>query len=163
MRKFPEENTPEFENIKSRREAGEDGRVLARELSMTYKSFKDACVNHGIKMKTPNVIPIEPPEPEIINLPPVKLRDYKAKRVKRGDEEIAVLHAGDGHAAKVTKSFDATVYQFRMDTMFDSIMTVITLHRHMYPINKIHIFNDGDNVQGENPYQGSNIGSVEKM
>lgn len=51
MRKFPQENTPKFESIKARRVAGEDAHVLARELGMTYKSFKDACVNHGIRVK----------------------------------------------------------------------------------------------------------------
>lgn len=98
--------------------------------------------------------------PEIINLPPVKLREYKKKRVKRGDEEEACLHIGDGHAAKITPSYDEGVYQQRMDTMFDSAMTIVTLHRNMYPINRLRIFDTGDNTQGENPFQGSVIGSV---
>jgi hypothetical protein len=40
-------------------------------------------------------------------------------------------------------------------------MTIVNLHRHMYPINKLHIVNTGDNCQGENPFQGSTIGTAE--
>ena len=103
---------------------------------------------------------VEQPEP-VVNLPPITLREYKAKKVKRGDEEAAVLHAGDGHAGKITPSYNGEVYRQRMSKMFDSTMKIVTLHRNMYPINKLHIINTGDNVQGENPYQGSVIGSVE--
>lgn len=96
----------------------------------------------------------------VVNLAPIKLREYKAKKVKRGDEEEACIHIGDGHAGKITPSYDETVYQQRMDTMFDSIMKIVALHRNMYPVNRLRIFDTGDNTQGENPYQGSNIGSV---
>ena len=99
-------------------------------------------------------------QPIVVNLPPVKLREYKPRRVKKGDEEMAVVHTGDGHAGKITISFDEDVYAKRMDTMFDSIMTIITLHRKMYPINILRIVNTGDNTQGENPYQGSKVGTI---
>ena len=100
------------------------------------------------------------PKPEQIILPAIKLREYRSPKRKRGDEEVAVLHASDGHAGKITPTFDVDVYNARMDTMFDSIMTVVTLHRNMYPIRKLWIENTGDNVQGENPFQGSKIGST---
>ena len=121
------------------------------------------CHRLGARLKPKTVVPpeeVEVEQPIIVNLPPVKLREYKAKKVKRGDEEIAVFHAGDGHAGKITKSFDEDVYKQRMDTTFDSIMTVVTLHRNMYPVNTLHIVNTGDNSQGENPFQGSKVGTI---
>jgi len=39
-------------------------------------------------------------------------------------------------------------------------MTIVTLHRNMYPIRKLWIANEGDNVQGENPFQGSKVGTI---
>ena len=45
--------------------------------------------------------------------------------------------------------------------VFDATMKIVTLHRNMYPINRLRIFDTGDNTQGENPFQGSVIGSVE--
>ena len=98
--------------------------------------------------------------PIVVTLPPVKLRDYKHKKARRGDEEIALLHNSCGHAGKITKSFDEDAYNQRMDTMFDSTMAIITLHRNMYPINTLHIVNVGDNVTGENPFQGSKVGTI---
>lgn len=127
----------------------------------SYKCLKDWVNNYCPPKDKPEPVVTEEKEP-VVNLPPIKLRDYKAQKVKRGDEEEAVLHCGDGHAGKITESFNEDVYQVRMDTMFDSIMTIITLHRKMYPINKLRILNTGDNTQGENPYQGSNIGSVKR-
>jgi len=103
---------------------------------------------------------VEEPQPEIINLPPIKLRDYKPSKKKKGDEEEAILHTSDEHACKITPSYDVDVYRKRMDTLFEATMAIVTLHRNMYPIRRLHIFDTGDNTQGENPYQGSNIGSV---
>lgn len=102
------------------------------------------------------------PEPErkpIVELPPVKLITPKFPKTK-GDEEVALLHASDGHGGKITKSFNKEVYRKRMETMFQSAMTIINLHRNMYPIRKLYILNTGDNCQGENPHQGSKIGEV---
>ena len=109
----------------------------------------------GVCSKKPDV----QTEPEII-LPEIKLREYKPKKTRRGDEEVALLHTGDGHAGKITPSFDEGVYRQRMDTMFDSVMTLVSLHRNMYPINTLRIVNTGDNVQGENPHQGSKVGTI---
>jgi hypothetical protein len=47
-----------------------------------------------------------------------------------------------------------------MGKMFESVMTIINLHRNMYPIRKLYIINTGDNIQGENPFQGSVVGAV---
>lgn len=96
----------------------------------------------------------------IFNVPEIKLKEYISQE-SNGDEEIMILHCGDGHAGKITRSYNKDVYKHRMETIFDSVMIILNLHRHMYPIRKLHIINTGDNVQGENPYQGSKIGSVE--
>lgn len=114
----------------------------------------------GIKRASQGSVETQEPESLVINLPPILLRNYRPKKTRKGDEEIAVAHCGDGHACKITKSYDEGVYRARMDTMFDSIMTLVSLHRNMYPINVLRIINTGDNTQGENPFQGSTIGSV---
>lgn len=129
------------------------------------KTFMDAMnKGRGIKRAMPEISSpqiIETSEP-IINLPPIKLREYKPKKARRGDEEDAILHISDGHACKITPSYDEDVYNSRMETLFDATMTIVSLHRNMYPIRKLHIFNTGDNTQGENPHQGSNVGSVKR-
>ena len=125
------------------------------------KALKDAVRNrYGLRRDAPKPETIEEEKEIIVNLPPIKLREYKPKKTRRGDEETALLQMGDGHAGKITKSFDEDVYKQRMDTVFDSTMTLISLHRNMYPINKLHIVDLGDSVQGENPHQGSTIGAV---
>ncbi len=96
----------------------------------------------------------------VVELPPINILEYKTPKSKKGDEEIAILHCTDGHADKITKSYNKEVYKKRMATVFQSSMKIITLHRQMYPIRKLVIFDTGDNTQGENPFQGSNVGSV---
>lgn len=95
-----------------------------------------------------------------VHLPPVTLREYKPKAKAHGDKETAILHVCDGHAGRITPSYDEDVYRYRMDTLFDSAMTIIALHRKMYDIDTLRILNDGDNVQGEEPEQGGKIGNV---
>jgi hypothetical protein len=48
-----------------------------------------------------------------------------------------------------------------MEEMFQSAMKIIHLHRNMYPIKKLVIANMGDNIQGENPFQGSKLGETD--
>ena len=135
----------------------------ATKFGMLLTSYEKRMRERGIKLsiKEHKVVIEENVEP-VINLPSVALREYKHKKARRGDEEIAVAHTGDGHACKITKSFDEDVYNQRMITLFDSIMTIVTLHRNMYPINVLQIVNTGDNTQGENPFQGCTIGSVSR-
>ena len=166
-RKIPDKGTPEAEQLIRDYPTASYEQIEHWVKQYDYQSrttFMNAMRNGlGVKRARP-VAPspemIGDEEPIIVNLPPIKLREYKAKKVKRGDEEEACVHIGDGHAGKITPSYDEDVYFQRMDTAFDSIMTIITLHRNMYPINRLRIFDTGDNTQGENPYQGSNIGSV---
>jgi len=159
-RKFPLPDTPEFTDHKRRYAEGEDLRLLAQEIGMQPSSYKYQASLVGFRRNIPHPTKKQEEAPLVLNLPQVTLREYKPKKLKQGDEEIAVVQAGDGHACKITASYNEDVYMQRMDTMFDSIMAIITLHRKMYPINTLRIVNTGDNVQGENPYQGSRIGAV---
>jgi len=134
----------------------------ARQLGILGASYerrmRERGVHTGIQQ---NTVIIEGEDNPVIKLPPVKLREYKSRKRRRGDEEEMGVVAGDGHAAKVTKSYNGAVYRRRMETMFDSIMVIAELHRNMYPIRKLRIFNVGDNLQGENVYQGSKLEEVE--
>lgn len=136
---------------------------LAQKNNVTYQTIKGWCSAGVYEPVKPSAVVGSPPpqEPIVVNLPPVKLREFKVKKVKRGDEETQILHTGDGHAGKVTNTFNKIVYRQRMETMYDSIMTITNLHRNMYPINKLCIIDTGDRIQGENPYQGSTIGETE--
>lgn len=132
----------------------------AKSLSIQPQSYERRMRERGIS-KVTETVPTSPEKEEVVvNLPLVKLREFKGRRVKKGDEEEAILHASDGHACKITISYDVDVYNERMDKLFDSAMAIITLHRNMYPIKKLRIFNTGDNMQGESYFQGSNIGNV---
>jgi len=160
---IPKEGTTEWaEEVKFFVDSSQSDRVKrAKKYNMLISSYerrmRERGIHSGVKEHT---VVVESEAEPVINLPPVKIREYKKKKVKRGDEEEAGLHIGDGHAGKITPSYDEDVYRTRMDNVFDSTMTIITLHRNMYPINRLRIFDTGDNTQGENPFQGSVIGSV---
>lgn len=134
----------------------------AKELGYAHAdSYKRTMRARGIYKQKQEAPAIVEPKKETIVLPEVHLLKYKASGPQKGDEEYAILHASDGHAGKITKSFNKDVYRSRMGTMYESAMRIVSLHRNMYPIRKLLIFNTGDNNQGENPYQGSIIGEVE--
>ncbi len=127
-------------------------------VSSYERRMRERGIHSGAKEHT---VVVETEKDPVVHLSPITLREYTHKEVKRGDEEEAGLHIGDGHGGKKTDAFDGDVYRQRMDKIFDSTMAITTLHRNMYPINRIRIFDTGDNTQGENPFQGSVIGSVE--
>ena len=161
-RKLPPRGSESGENIIHRFRAGER-ETLAKELkyASTDSFVRSMRETYGIRASELD-IQVDNKEPErhpVVNLPSIKLLIPKVVKHK-GDEEIAILHASDGHADKITKSFNKEIYRKRMEQMFRSAMTIINLHRNMYPINKLVIFNTGDNIQGENPHQGSTVGEV---
>lgn len=136
---------------------------LCEELGVTYSSLQDAFYNHDVRkqdweenpeFKAQNEVPIT------VELPKIKLYQYKDKTPRSDDEELAILHCSDGHAGKITKSFNDDVYRERMEKVFHATMLIVDLHRHMYPIRDLVILNCGDNCQGENPHQGSTIGNT---
>ena len=160
---IPDKGTPEFEKEAEfyRHSTHEQREERAQQLGYkTANNYGSQMNRRGVHLERTVIDSPNEPEPVIVNLPPVKLREYKASKRRRGDEEEAILHCSDGHAGKITSSYDGDVYNSRMDGIFDAAMTIVTLHRHMYPIRKLHIFATGDNMQGENPYQGSTIGNT---
>ncbi len=164
MSHIPKLNSKEWaDEVKFFVDSNQSDRIKkAKKYGMLASSYerrmRERGIHSGVKEHT---VVIETEKDPIVNLPPIQLRNYRAKRTRKGDEEEVGLHIGDGHAGKKTDAFDGGVYRQRMDKVFDSTMTIVTLHRNMYPINTIRVFDTGDNTQGENPYQGSVIGSVE--
>jgi hypothetical protein len=159
---LPKEGTPEWDQevqfyLSS---SIEDRAKRATELGYASRvSYETRMREKGVYMNQAVNIPM-PGNSVSVNLPPIHLREYVEAPNKVSDEEAVILHCSDGHAGKVTKTFDEDVYRARMDTIFDSTMKIVTLHRKMYPMNKLYIVNTGDNVQGENPFQGSKVGSI---
>ena len=163
---LPEEGTSALEELKEKYPTASDEQVgtwakfygYANASSFINRFFKMTGIRRSRQSRTD-----EPPEikSEMVNLPPIKLREYKARKARRGDEETQILHTGDGHAGKITRSYNSDVYKARMEAMFDHLLTITNLHRNMYPINKLRIIDTGDKVQGENPFQGSKAGEIE--
>ena len=170
---LPKKGTPEFAELEKRYLAStkEERNQMAREYGYgTRNNFQmSMSKSRGILLPPQKKVVIQNDKEKpktverkpIVELPPVNLIEYRGKEVKEeGDEEIAILHVGDGHADKITASYNKDVYRARMETMFQSAIKIVKLHRKMYPINKLLILNTGDNIQGENPHQGSKIGDV---
>jgi len=163
--KLPSKDSPLAQEIIADYRAGKVEMLWRKWKYQNRTTFVNAMRDvYGVRISDVEVTPesVEEEQPLIVNLPPIKLREYKAGKRKRGDEEEAILHCSDGHAGKITESYDEDVYRTRMDALFDATMTIVTLHRNMYPIRKLHIFATGDNVQGENPFQGSKVGTIKE-
>jgi hypothetical protein len=60
-KKFPDKGTPLYDQIVTRVERGDNYKAIAADLGMTWRSFKDACCNHGIRKKQSNYEGILPP------------------------------------------------------------------------------------------------------
>jgi hypothetical protein len=166
---LPPKDSPQWRELVTKYLASTTGERNQMAEALGYAGrwgFMKAMNHRGVylPMQEPNIGDIKAKEIErhpAVELPPINLLRYKSPvRRRKGDEEIAILHASDGHADKITKSYDKGVYKSRMGTMFESVMTIVNLHRNMYPIRKLIILNTGDNIQGENPYQGSTVGDV---
>ena len=101
-------------------------------------------------------------QPVVIRMPEIKLQPYEPKvAAEAGDPESMVVLLSDLHAGEITSSYNSDVFRARMRTLMESVLTIVHLHREMYPINDITVIDLGDNIHGENPYQGGKIGSVE--
>jgi hypothetical protein len=139
----------------------------SQQLGILPMSYRRMMIERGVSKrgqssKSPEISYSQPSEEvkPVINLPPIILREFKPTQTV-DSEEIAVLHMSDGHAGKITKTFNEEVYKQRMDNVFDSTMDIVSKHRKMYKINKLWIPNTGDNLQGENVFQGSKVGSIQ--
>ena len=88
--------------------------------------------------------------------PNFDIKPFKLAKSDRDEEDLIVVSA-DKHLAKITESYNIEIAKERMDKLLDATMTIVNLHR---PIRKVWVFELGDALQGENPYQGSKIGEV---
>lgn len=100
------------------------------------------------------------PAPQVI-MPDITIIHYKAKN-KLGDAETQNLHITDIHYGEITPSYNIDIANARLKELFESLLTITTLHRKMYPINVLKIHLTGDMVHGENPHQGAKVESIEK-
>ena len=138
--------------------------LLARACHYAGISSLETAMNRHYGILVSKIIPRTglrsiPREIEVKVITP-EILHYEAPAGK-GDPETQVLVLGDDHAGQKTPSYNSVVYKKRFNTLFQSTMTITNLHRNMYPLNDLVILDVGDNVQGENPYQGSTIGATE--
>lgn len=161
--KLPPEGSPEETKIYERIKNGEAEQV-SRELGYKHKkSLYYALKQRGFNLDFPWVAPekIAEKEPEIKIITP-EIIHYKPPKAGKGDPETQVIVIGDGHAAEITPTFNEDVYKKRFRQLFESALIITNLHRHMYPLNDLVILDVGDNVHGENPYQGATLEAVQK-
>jgi len=133
--------------------------VRARELGIV--SYTSRMRERGIHRTSHDASPpIKESERPIIHLPLVSIREYVPQKIGKGDPETQGLIIGDDHGGLITPSFNVDVYRTRMHNLFEKTMNITNLHRNMYPVKNLVIFDVGDNIHGENPFQGAKIGSV---
>ena len=164
---IPDKDSPEGQVLASRYliSTRADRDAMAAEFGYANRTSFQTIMNKRYGLFVPNhdgeaqVLDMPASEP-VINLTIPKLRDYKPRKHKKGDEETMVLHTSDWHRGKITETYNDQVGKDRIGNMFDSAMTILNLHRNLYPINNLVIVDTGDRGQGENPHQGSKLGEV---
>lgn len=121
--------------------------------------FQRAMRKRGIKrLKAPTVCDIKEYEPVIerVPYPKIKLIPFNATKVNRDPEDMGVV-ISDWHLCKITPDYNIDIAKSRVDYLTQSIIKIIGLHQ---PIRKLWMFDAGDTIQGENPFQGSKIGEA---
>jgi len=93
-------------------------------------------------------------EPEIVYkpYPDFKLKSFLASKSRSKEEVVIVLT--DHHIGRKTENYNIDIYIKRMETLLESVMKIINLHR---PVGKAYIFALGDMVQGEDVHKGANV------
>ena len=129
----------------------------AKDLGMEAYSYERRMRERGVLKGQTEIPEIEP---EVVTVytsyPKFNIVPFKQPKGSRDEEDIVVVTA-DKHLAKITESYNIDIAKKRMDKLLSSTMTIINLHR---PIRRLWVFELGDALQGENPYQGSKIGEV---
>lgn len=160
---LPDRNSPEGQELEREYPTAPIEKIVEWTQKFHYAnptSFMNSVFKRwGLRRKSIRKKP-EPAEPEVKIITP-EIKEYIPKTMGKGDPETQVLVIGDDHAGEKTPSYDSGVYKKRFDTLFQSTMVITELHRNMYPLNDLVIIDVGDNVQGENPFQGSTIEAVE--
>lgn len=67
-------------------------------------------------------------------------------------EEIAVLLLSDIHFGKITPYYNLELAVTRLHRVVEGFISIVQLHRHAYPIRHLHIFWNGDIVDGSSIY-----------
>ncbi len=99
---------------------------------------------------------VEVPIVEHVPYPEIKLIPFQMAKVNRDPEDMGIV-ISDWHLCKVTPDYNIDIAKARVDYLTQSIMKIISLHQ---PIRKLWVFDAGDTIQGENPFQGSKIGEA---
>jgi len=129
----------------------------AMKYNMQTSSYERHMRGRGVRMtETEHTIIVEN-ETKYIPYPDLKIKPFKPAKSSRDKEDIGIVIA-DWHLAKITESYNLKIAEARAEYLLDSTMSIINLHR---PIRKVWVFDAGDNVQGENVYQGSKVGETE--
>ncbi len=125
-----------------------------------FRHFEDGWgIISSLESTTKSQPIIELPEPEIKYqpYPDFQIKPFKPAKSSRDEEDIGI-NLADLHIGKVTGSYSVEIAKQRMEHLLDGVMSIINLHR---PIKRAWVFDLGDNVQGENPHQGSKVGDTE--
>ena len=160
--KLPPKGSPEEKEYWKRIKNGELDAVTQElgycERWATLKAFR----HRGYVLDTawgPRGKPQESKEPELKIITP-QIIPYKLPKSGKGDPETQVVIIGDDHAGEITPTFNSEVYKQRFRKLFESVLTITNLHRNMYPLNDLVVIDVGDNVHGENPFQGATVEAV---
>lgn len=161
--KLPPRDSPEEAKYWERIKNGEAEQVRQElgyaEKWLLYKAFRHRGFDIGGLPWSPSGRNEKPKELEVKIITP-EIIQYKSLKAGKGDPETQVVVIGDDHAGEITPTFNEEVYKKRFRQLFQSVLTITQLHRHMYPLNDLVVIDVGDNVHGENPFQGATVEAV---
>lgn len=119
-------------------------------------SFQRAMQRRGILINGKQTVTPPITIVERVPYPAIKLIPFPRPKPNRDEEDLCVV-ISDWHLCKVTSDYNIEIAKQRVDFLTNSIMKVASLH---HPIRKLWVFDAGDTIQGENPFQGSKIGEA---
>jgi len=159
---FPKEGTPEWaEEVEFYVTSDQAGRLKqAKRYGLLLSSYERRMRGRGVRLKEKEhtVVIENHADPEYTPYPAFDIRPFPYPKSERDEEDIVIV-TSDKHLGKITESYNIAIATNRMDKLLSSCMAIINLHR---PIRRVWVFELGDALQGENPYQGSKIGEVER-
>jgi hypothetical protein len=129
----------------------------AIDLCKQYGFKSTDSMNRGLRKRELKPLNITDPLDmaiEHVPYPKFEIKQFKIGKTTRDVEDIGIVLA-DHHVAKITETYNISVYKQRMEYLLDSVMDIINLHR---PIKRAFVFETGDMNQGENAFQGSKVG-----
>jgi len=156
--------------VKRKRPYGQKMRDFNTEWDKSNKQGKiELCKRYNINYiggKQWRCLPVDEEPAEIksqeieVKVITPEILQYKPPARGKGDPETQVIVIGDDHAGEITPTFNVEVYKKRFKQLFQTALAITNLHRNMYSLNDLVILDVGDNVHGENPYQGSTVETV---